>query len=181
MPIRSENLKRYSKMVKAKDYHGYTVFEDGSTPLSKRDKLPLQVFDNGRGYLCTIIRIDGKSCTKAIHRMVAECFVPNPDPERFTSVNHKDGNKLNNAAWNLEWGTHGSNIKHAYDTGLRVIPIGENNANAILTEKDVREICELLQSGLRQCEIRDLGYPYPSVKGIKQRRLWVHISKDYTW
>ncbi|ECI7052465.1 TPA: HNH endonuclease [Escherichia coli] len=168
-------------MARSADYHGYTVFDDGTIPLSKRDHTTMFCFDNGRGYLCVTMLIEGKQCTKGVHHLVAECFVSNPDPERLTWVNHKDGNKYNNAYWNLEWTTPGGNIKHAYDNDLRVRPVGEYNANAVLTEDEVMEICELLQSGLRQCEIRDLGYPYETVRAIKQRRQWKHISKNYTW
>ena len=34
-------------------------------------------------------------------------------------VNHKDGNKLNNVAENLEWVTHSENDLHAYKLNLR--------------------------------------------------------------
>ena len=52
-----------------------------------------------------------------IHRLVALTFLPNPDNKR--TVNHKDGNKLNNHVSNLEWATYQENNKHAISTGLR--------------------------------------------------------------
>lgn len=60
---------------------------------------------------------DGKAKTFSVNRLVALMFVPNDlgKPE----VNHKDTNKLNNHASNLEWCTTKENIQHAYKNGLR--------------------------------------------------------------
>ena len=62
------------------------------------------------GYLLVWLCKDGESKAYTVHRLVAKCFVAG----NGTDVNHKDGNKENNRADNLEWVTHVENIKHAY-------------------------------------------------------------------
>jgi predicted transcriptional regulator len=52
-----------------------------------------------------------------IHRILADAFIPNPNG--YTIVNHKDGNKGNCSINNLEWCTSSSNAKHAFETGSR--------------------------------------------------------------
>lgn len=54
----------------------------------------------------------------SVHRLVAEAFIPNPYD--LPEVNHKDGNRENPNAENLEWCTRSQNINHAIQTGLRV-------------------------------------------------------------
>lgn len=52
-----------------------------------------------------------------IHRIVAQSFITNPENKR--TVNHKDGNKLNNSIDNLEWATYSENMKHAFASWLK--------------------------------------------------------------
>lgn len=53
------------------------------------------------GYLNVVFCINQKKQHKLAHRLVAEAFIPNPN--NYTTVNHKDENKLNNCVDNLEW------------------------------------------------------------------------------
>jgi len=71
------------------------------------------------GYRETTLAKKGKKYKRYLHRLIAEHFIPNSEPEIKTQVNHIDGNKLNNNLDNLEWVTPSENIKHAWDTNLR--------------------------------------------------------------
>lgn len=58
----------------------------------------------------------GRNCQAWVHQLVAEAFVPNP--MNLPEVNHKDGNKANNRADNLEWKNHRGNYRHGKKKGL---------------------------------------------------------------
>lgn len=69
----------------------------------------LQVYDSLR---CSRV-------TLGIHRLVALAWLVDDFFEPNVIVNHKDGNKINNHAHNLEWTTFYGNNIHAIKTGLR--------------------------------------------------------------
>lgn len=54
-----------------------------------------------KGYHFYNIYFKGKQYTLYTHRLVAEYFLDNPN--QYDLVHHKDGNKLNNNLFNLEW------------------------------------------------------------------------------
>lgn len=56
----------------------------------------------------------GKRKHVRVHRLVANAFCENDNPEINTIVNHKDGNKQNNHYKNLEWCDISYNTKHGY-------------------------------------------------------------------
>lgn len=60
------------------------------------------------GYIRTWLR-DGTNT--ALHILIAETFLPKPDPSK-TIVNHIDGNRSNNHVSNLEWTTPSENSKY---------------------------------------------------------------------
>ena len=68
---------------------------------------------NGCGYpVCGIVRSDGKHCFPLVHRIIAKLFVPG---DQSLTVNHKDENKSNVCASNLEWITFSDNHKKAHE------------------------------------------------------------------
>ena len=70
----------------------------------------------------------------ALHRLVAIAYVPNPN--NYPQVNHKDGNKENNAAENLEWCTASENVRHAWSKGLN-----EHLRSRIIETKNKKVLC----------------------------------------
>jgi hypothetical protein len=95
-------------------YTNYFITEDGKLFNTKKQ---MKTY-SGERYEKAVIKINGKSTMKYIHRLVAEAFIPNPHNK--PTVNHKDGNKFNNHISNLEWATHTENHLHAYANGLKV-------------------------------------------------------------
>lgn len=110
-----------------------------------------QCTSSSHGY--ATIRADNKNLL--IHRLVAERWIPNPDGKR--TVNHKDGDKLNNHVSNLEWLTDSENNKHAFDSLGREasrgrMKVSDEDASIILslkgtyTQKQIAEMFDVKTS-----------------------------------
>lgn len=84
----------------------------GNLVIRKKKELMLKPapMKRSNGYLGVTLYKNGKRCTRSVHRLVAEAFVPNPN--NLPQVNHKDENKLNNESVNLEWCTSQYNINY---------------------------------------------------------------------
>ena len=102
--------------------------------------------DNTGYYQCNLYNSDGTKVYRRVHRLIAETFIPNP--YNLPQVNHKDGNKLNIEASNLEWVTNSENTQHGYNNKLyhfdniRSYPVKFFMDNEyISTYKSIRALC----------------------------------------
>lgn len=71
-------------------------------------------YDKNNRYEYVVISENGNRKHHAIHRLVADAFLPNPNG--FLEINHIDNNPHNNMANNLEWCNRKYNLMQSYKT-----------------------------------------------------------------
>lgn len=111
----------------------YDINELGEIYSHKTNKILTGTIYN-TGYKMVRLTIEGKKKGYAIHRLVAQTFIPNPD--NLPVVNHKDGNKLNNHMNNLEWVSQSKNRQHAIQTKVSKLAAGKREKIKDINEND---------------------------------------------
>lgn len=102
--LENEEWKLYLSIKK----HKYYISNYGNVKNNNRRMYPV----DDKGYLA--IKIHDKH--HYVHVLVGKLFIDNPN--KYTQVNHKDGNKKNNIVSNLEWFPQVLNSLHAVSMGL---------------------------------------------------------------
>lgn len=125
----------------------YNVFENGTilnTHTNNWIKPTKKMYNKNKvKRFCITLFINNNSKTFLYHRILAECFIPNPN--NLPQINHKDGNPLNNELSNLEWCSALENNLHAINSGLRPTKLNKEIADEIRKEYN---------EGLSQKELR---------------------------
>lgn len=103
----------------------YTITSDGKV-YGKEGK-EISVRPNTSGYASFTAGRKGKRTRKEVHRLVAVLVVDNPN--HYDEVDHKDSDRMNPRADNLEWVTRVENIRRIYERR------GDINKKRKLTEE----------------------------------------------
>ena len=150
----------------------YIVYEDGviiNFATGKEIKQRL----NTNGYLTAMLGKSIKHRSRLVHRIVAEAFIPNL--HRYPIVHHKDGNRANTHASNLEWTTQCENIRRAYERGSYDRK-GTKNGRAILTENDVLTIRKRYKRGKIRADLARLyGLAWTTIHKVVNNISWTHV------
>ena len=163
----------------------YLISNHGHIYDMEKEKYCFTFIINSGYEAISLITNDG-SKSFLVHRLVAENFVCHPNINQ-NQVNHTNGNKLFNKAYNLEWNTPKENTNHAFDSGLANNNIGENSHLAKFTNKQVENICELLAKGMRYKDILiNIGMEVTPnnldmIGNIYRGIAWKRISSKYSF
>jgi hypothetical protein len=107
-----------------------------------------------------------------VHVLVLEAFVgPRPDAHEGC---HGDGNKANNVASNLRWGTGKENKADAFAHG--VVPLGEQSPNAKLTNLQAAAI-KTAPRGTKALALA-YGVSTTTIKNIRAGRGWARALAE---
>ena len=140
----------------------YQINTKGQVRNSK-DKILSQSISNNRNnrvHLCK----DGKPKCDAVHKLVAQTFIPNP--LHLPEVNHKEEKKLNNDADNLEW----CDSKYNTNYGTRNKRISETKTNNTYNTKQVQCIeTGIIYLSMKEAE-RQTGIFATSIKQVCKKR-----------
>jgi hypothetical protein len=130
------------------------------------------------GYHMVHLSRNSKVVGTTVHRLVCTAFHGEPKHKRLT-VNHKDGNKTNNFASNLEWATYSENNAHAFREGLKkpTKPMrGAAHPRSVLTEDDVKRIRASWRRGMGVDFAREYGVSPQAISNALRGKSWAHIT-----
>ncbi len=115
-----------------------------------------------------------------VHRIVAECYIPNPN--NLPEVNHDDANKINNHVSNLYWCTHAENMEHAWNNKLIKPPKGQRHTLSKLKDEDIiwiRQNYILRHPKFGTIPLsKKFNVSYSLISRIIKNKCWSHINPE---
>jgi len=114
-----------------------------------------------------------------VHKLVAEAWLPNPNPQN-TIVTHLDGVLTNNHVSNLEWHTRETLIEKHRELAKKQTNSPKFKrvvSNSKLQESDIAHLKSMLQKGVAQSKIAKMFcISEMQVTRIKRGENWGHVK-----
>lgn len=117
---------------------------------------------------------NGKSSTKTVHRLIAQCFIYNNDNNK-NQIDHINRIKHDNRVENLEWVDNSENQKRAVSLGLVNHSKGEKHHFAILKESEVKEIFLSYKTHSELSRIYNISIS--NIADIRFGKIWKKTTK----
>lgn len=124
------------------------------------------------GYHRVCLHIGKGKHTRLVHHLIALAFIG--ERQSGITVNHKDGNKLNNHVDNLEYATLAENVLHARRLLKVGIHLGSKNGNSKLSEELIDAI--RIDNRLQRVIADEYGMTQSSISKIKLGIYWRHVK-----
>ena len=96
-------------MEKLKNYEGYYINKD--LEIFGKRGFKITPCLKPTGYLQIRFKINDKQITKQLHRVIAEHFISNPNPNEFTEIHHINHIRNDNRIENLCWISKADNLR----------------------------------------------------------------------
>lgn len=166
-----------SSVVDVPQFPGYKADRNGNLVSFKYNKPRTLIQHLGpNGYKSvSMTRFDGEIKRVLVHRIVAATF--HGECPEGAEVRHLDGNRLNNTATNLMYGTRSENRQDSESHGTA--PVGKKHGMHKLSEEDVYQIRWALDTGVHT--LRELegmfGIEKTQLSRIGARESWKSLPE----
>lgn len=150
-----EGFYEVNELGRVRSVNRIVEYRDGS--IRRYDGKELKPAKDRDGYTIVILNKNGVAKTHSVHRLVAKAFLPNPD--NLPQVHHKNHDRKDNRACNLQWVTRAEQLddhwRAAQGTKLRVVghgmdkiynsalavnkELGIDNSNILKVAKGIRK------------------------------------------
>ena len=126
-----------------------------------------------RGYLSVTLSNNGDRKMECVHQLVAKTFLTSPPrcPTCNTpyEINHKDQDRFNNRANNLEYVTHAENVRQSKEKH-------QKSCVKKLNDEKATEIKRLISEGVPYSKIKQqFGISTSTISQMAKGNIWAHI------
>lgn len=172
-----EQIKATRERCEAATIRGFPNYEistDGRVfskmPWRGTAERELRQQPNSHGYMRVRMVCEHGRTSKFVHLLVADAFL-GEKPDKTSQIRHLNGDKLDNRACNLAWGTAKENADDRTRHGTTATH--ERNGMAKLKTSDVVAIKEFSKKGFSQRKIaRIIGVSQRTIGGVLRGQYW---------